>query len=202
MARTSTAKTESTSPLSRRVLVSIGGDITSALSKVIWQHEIPLLEEIWGEGNVRELDPALLDDGYTAKISPALLPHNKKQDHIEKPSETAGIGFVFVGDARQEYERLGSVYGRHTEHNLLYVEHVYGRFQTGNFQKMLGLADFDDMPDAQLRQVAIEHGHLPIVSRDATQEERRAEAAARAALYAMPREPLLKLVTDLAAAIA
>lgn len=197
-----TARSNSDRVLSRRVLVAIGGDLTSALSKIVWMHEIPILEEVWGEGKVRTVDASALDEGYTTKISPNLTPHNKQQDKIEKPSETAGIDFVFVGDARTEYERLATLYGRHTENSMTYVEYVYGRFNEGRFERLLGLADFDDMPDAQLRQVAIEHGHLPIVSRDSTPEERKAEATARRELFTMGREQLLKLVTELVGSFA
>lgn len=197
-----TAATQADRDLPRRVLVKIGGDITSTLSRVVWQHEVPILEEIWGEGNVVEIDPAVLDDGYTDRISADLLPHNKKQDRIQRPSEVAGIGFVFVGDARSEYDRLAEVYGRHTDHNIPYVEHVYGRFQERRFERMLGLPEFSDMPDAQLREIAIDHGHLPSVNQDSTKEERLAQAEERRKLFSMSREQLLELVTNLAGELA
>ncbi len=190
--------------LSRRILVNIkhGTDRTCEMPKVVWMHERPILEAIWGEGNVVDVAPKTLDDGYSATPSVDMMPHNKTQDAIVRPSTTHGIDFVFVGDAQSEYERLASVYGKAMDRDILVVELIYGRFQEGKFEKLLGLPDFDDMPDEQLRQIAIEHGHLPIVSRDATAEDRKAAAAAARELQLMPRDKLLELVTNLTGALA
>lgn len=185
--------------LSRRILVEIshGVDVLSKISKIVWAHEYPILEEVHGEGNVKRLDPSSMDDGYTDKVSPANLAHNKVQDLVRRPSEVAGLGFAFYGDARTEYERLVQAFGMHVEVKMPVVEKVYGRFSTGTFERALGLAEFDDMPDAQLRAIVTEYGYLPQLRHDSTKEERREAGDAYAKLNTMPREELLKLTEEL-----
>lgn len=195
-----TEATEAPKNLSRRVLVNVKRDQTTATPRIVWAHELPILEAIFGEGNVDLIDPSTMDEGYSSKQSAALLPFNKKQDTIRKPSEVAGIGFVFTGDAQGEYERLASVYGYHPEVKQPWVENVYGRFQTRDFERILGLADFSDMPDAQLRQLIEAHGHIPIVGMDASPEERKEAEAVRAQLFAMPRAELLNLAEEVVGA--
>jgi hypothetical protein len=127
--------------LSRRILVEVDRDMTAKTPKVIWKHEFSILEAIYGEGKVKELDPKSMDDGYTAKVSPALLPWNKKQEPVTRPSEAAGIGFVFTGDARAEYDRLANAYGKLPDENILAVEKVYGRFQGRQVRRAGGRGD-------------------------------------------------------------
>lgn len=160
MARPSTAVTE-TSPgklLSRRVFVTIFRDQTENVAKVVWAHEIPLLEAMHGEGNVRAVDPTQLDEGYTGKPSADLLPFNKKQDPVLPPSETASLDWAFTGSLRTEYERLSEVYGRHPEINETMCEHVYGRFQRGDFARVVGTPELADLPDSQLREMLAGYG--------------------------------------------
>lgn len=188
-------------PLSRRILVEISHptDMTTKVPKVIWHHELAILEEVHGGGNVKMLDPGTMNDGYKARISPDLLVYNKRQDQIQRPSDVASIGFVFFGDAETEYARLCSAYGRHVDVNSPVAEVVYGRFQDGRFERFLGLAEFSDMPDAQLRQLVTSHGYLPQLGMDPTPEERKAAGDAYAKLANMPRAELLKLTEELAA---
>ena len=138
-----------TQPLSRRVLVIIDRDITAKTSSVIWQHEIPILEAVFGEGKVTPQDAKTLNEGFSSKVSPDLLPYNKVQDAISPPSETSGIGWVFVGDARTEYDRLVSVYGLMPNEERLFVEAVYGRFSDGRAHEYtpgaLVLANYNGM---------------------------------------------------------
>ncbi len=147
--------------LSRRVLVLINRDMTAKTSRIVWQHEIPILEAIFGDGEVKVQDPKVLDDGYSGKPSADMLIYNKKQDPILPPSQTAGLDFVFCGDARTEYDRLTAVYGRHPEVNQSMAEHVYGRFQDGRFQSIVGSAVLEDLPDAQLRELVSSWGADP-----------------------------------------
>jgi len=186
--------------LSRRILVVIshGKDAMSKISKVIWHHEFPVLEEVHGKDNIKITDPSTMDEGYSARISPTLLPYNKNQDRIKPPSEVAGIGNVFYGSAETEFERLAVAYGMHPEVKVPVVEYVYGRFNEGKFERALGLSGFEDMPDAQLRGIVTDYGYLPQIGRDSTPEERRAAGEAYAKLNTMPRDELLKLTEELA----
>lgn len=157
MARPSTARDEP-KLLSRRVLVVVKRDQTTATPRVVWQHEIPILEAIFGEGNVTLPDPSTMDDGYSPKIARELLIYNKSQDPILPPSETASIGFVFIGSPAVEYERLVGAYGMHPEVRQSYCENVYGRFQENRFSGVLGRATLEDLPEAQLRQLVRDFG--------------------------------------------
>ncbi len=159
--------------LSRRVLVNIKRDQTAAIPRVIWQHEKPILEELFGEGNVVEVDVSTLDEGYSAKPAPELLIHNKKQDAILPPSETAGIGYVFIGSPQVEFQRLISAYGMHPTIQSSTAEHVYGRFQEGRFAGVIGFPSVADLPDAQLRSLALEFGVEPADVKQADQEKLR-----------------------------
>jgi hypothetical protein len=182
--------------LSRRILVEIDRDMTAKTAKVVWQHEIPVIEAIFGEGKAKEIDPAGLDEGYTSKISPALLPFNKKQELIPRPSDAAGIGFVFIGDPRTEYDRLAAAYGRLPDENVLAVEKVYGRFQGGRFA-LIGGAELEDLPAAQLRSLIESYGAAPMgAHREMTDEEASSAAKARTEFLAADKATLIKLATE------
>jgi hypothetical protein len=182
--------------LSRRALVNIKRDALEVVSRVVWEHEIPLLEQVHGEGNITPVDPKTMDDGYNAKPSPDMLVHNKRQDVIKPPSESACIGYVFAGDARAEHARLGEVYGKLLDENRLVVEHIYGRFQEGRFSLVVGAAELEDMPEAQLREVIIAHGWLPQTSKESTDAERREASEARRKLFEMPHAGLVDLANQ------
>lgn len=189
--------------LSRRVLVTVKRDALEVVPRIVWEHEIPLLQEIHGEGNIVNVDAKTMDESYNPKPSPDMLVYNKKQDIIKPPSETAGIGYVFASDARAEHARLGDVYGKMPEENRLVVEHVYGRFQEGRFSAVVGSAELDDMPEAQLRDTIIAYGWLPQTAKDSTDAERREASEARRKLFEMPHAELVALaesVTGLAMA--
>lgn len=192
MARTAPEKV-----LSRRVLVNVRRDVYTSTPQIVWQHEIPILEEIHGEGNVTDVDPDTMDEGYQSKVTPDLLPFNKAQDQIARPSTTQGIGFVFFGSAQVEYNRLIGAYGRHMEKPIPNVEAVYGRYQDGNFAKVTGQAELSDLPEAQLRELIKSYGYLPEVSFDATPEEKSQASKARKALMETDKPGLLKIAEDL-----
>jgi hypothetical protein len=145
------------SAFSKRVLVVIDRDMTSKTPKVVWQHEIPVLEAVHGEGSIIEVNPQEMNEGYSAKVTPGMTPHNKKQDKILPPSETAGLGFLFIGDADEEYERLAAVYGVDDE-GTPQVENAYGRRNERRLASMLQMPSVRDLPKLQLRQVLVDHG--------------------------------------------
>jgi hypothetical protein len=192
-----TRKATPNGPVSRRVLVVVKRDMTAETPRVIWEHEKPLLQAIFGEDSVVDVDAATMDEGFTTKISPDLLVHNRRQDPIKRPSEANCIGYAFAGDTRAEYERLAGAYGKHPAQNMLTVEYVYGRFQEGRFERVVTPASFEDMPEGQLRELIVSFGFLPIVTKDSTPEEKRTEAEARANLARMPKADLLKLAEEL-----
>lgn len=185
-------------PLSRRVLVNIRRDQTATTPRVVWQHEIPILEQIFGDGNVQEVAPATLDEGYSTKQTPDMLVHNKKQDPIKRPSESLSLGWVFVGNPQTEYERLCSAYGRHTEMPVPNCEHVYGRFQAGNFARLVGTPELADLPDDQLRDLIKAWGfEIPQTDTKSTPEQIEKAAEARAKFNTMTSAELVALAESI-----
>lgn len=200
MGRTSAkeAASEVDKPVSRRVLVLIKRDQTAATPRVIWMHEFPILEEIFGSGNVEEIDANKLNEGYSAKPSPELLVHNKAQDPIKPPSENMQLGWAFVGNPEAEYERLCMVYGRHAEVPVPNCQHVFGRFQEQRFSKMLGRPTLNDLPDDQLRDLIKAWGfQIPQVDTKTTAEDRKAAEEARAQFNALTSDKLVELAERL-----
>jgi len=184
--------------LSRRVLVNIKRDQTAVTPRVVWMHEIPILEQIFEEGNVVMVNPEALDEGYSTKQTPDMLAHNKKQDPIKRPSESLCLGWVFVGNPQAEYERLSACYGRHLEMPISNCEHVYGRFQTGAFQKLLGLPELADLPDDQLRELIKAWGfEIPQTDTKSTPEQIEKAAEARAKFNTMTTDELVALAVEL-----
>jgi hypothetical protein len=161
MPRQSAVRKEEQKHFSHRMLVLVKRDMTNHTPKVIWAHELPLLEEIHGEGNIEVTDASVLDDGYSEKISPALLVHNKKQDPVPRPSETHGLGYLFIGAREMEYQRLTEIYGRCADENMPVVEKVYGRFRAGDFARLTPVPELSDLPVGQLRGLLLEHGIEP-----------------------------------------
>lgn len=183
--------------LSRRVLVTIRRDQTTETPRVVWQHEIPILQLIWGKDEVKEQDPKLLDEGYTTKVSADMLPHNKRQDVLLPPSVTSGIGHVFIGHPQAEFDRLVAAYGKHTEINQPNVEFVYGRFSTGQFAQMLGRPALADLPDTQLRDLILGYGFaLPVATKDSTPAEQREASEAWTKFRALDTASLVKLAAE------
>lgn len=183
--------------VSRRVLVTIKRDQTTATPRVIWQHELPILEAVFGEGNVVEIDRAALDEGYTARVQPSMLVHNKRQDAPTRPSDAAGLDFVFIGNAQAEFDRMGFVYGRHPEVNQSFVENVYGRMSVGAFKRALGKPTLATLPSEQLRALALAYGFaLPVTSKDSSESDKKAAADAYATFYGLPHAALVKLAEE------
>lgn len=187
---------QSDKQLSRRIAVLVDRDPMLKTPRAIWQHEFPILEEIFGEDKVTEIDAKVLDDGYVATVNPSMLAYNKTQDAIDRPSANLGIGHVFTGNPEVEYQRLAEVYGRHPEENILLVEKVYGRSREGRFQRMLGMPDLADLPEKQLRSLIVDYGYAPEPHKDASQDEKNAAFAKRKELAAMSMDGLIKIAQE------
>lgn len=193
-----------TASLSTRiaVLVKHGTDINTAIPKVIWAHEVPLLEEIHGRDRVEEIPTSKLNEHFRQKATADLLIHNKAQDGFIPPSDALGVGFVFTGDLENEYHRLVGVYGKHKDIDISLVEHIYGRFQSGQFESLIRPGQIEDMPNAQLRQLIRGHGYVPGIDKDSTQEQRADSVAKHNEVNNAPRERLVELAEELDASYA
>lgn len=129
--------------MSTRVFVVIDRGMTDKTAKMIWRHEIPILEAIHGEGTVSEVDPEKLDP---------------------MPMGHYGIGEPFkTNDARDEYARLADVYGAHPEVKMSNVEYAYGRIDEGRFEAALGknykaIDEYDLMSTADILVQSVELG--------------------------------------------
>jgi hypothetical protein len=184
--------------LSTRQLVTINRDMTAVTPKVIWAHERPILEEIFGDGMVKDADATTLDEGFKPVASKDFLAYNKKQDSLKKPSESQGFGFVFIGDPQSEYQRLAEVYGKHSTDNMANVEKIFGRFQSGMFTRALGdKPEITDLPVAQLRQLIESSGSAPAgEDKDMTKEEKAVAAKERAAFLSADKATLLAMAKE------
>jgi len=192
-AESTRASEQSSKPLSRRIHVMVKRDITSSASTTIWQHEKPILESLFGEGNITEVEAATLDEGYAAFVRPDMLVYNKTQDKIPAPSESHGMGFVFIGNAQAEYERLAAAYGRLKDEKRDTVEVVYGRFQDGRFAGLLGKPELEDLPSHQLRGLILDYGYAPIPHKDAAADEKNAVFKLRKELGEADKPTLIKI---------
>lgn len=185
--------------LSRRIMVEIDRDMTAKTPKVIWEHELPILEVIFGEGRVQRIEPKTLDDGFSARRDPTLEVWNKNTDAPRKPSESVGLGFVFCGNPQAEYSRLVETYGKHTEQSLPNVEYVYGRFIGPNceFANLVGQADLEDLPEEQLRSLLRDYGYLQAIdATSATDEQRKQYAEDVKRFESMSRDELIAAAID------
>jgi len=189
------------SPLSKRMLVNIQRDQTTATPRVIWAHEMPILEAIHGEGNVKEVNPEDLDEGYKPKFPASFSIHNRVEGIPPKPSESLGIGYVFIGDPGNEYDRMRACYGlRLLDSGQLgepWVEYIYGRFLSGQFRTIVGAPTLEDVPPAQLRQLLKEYGYsVPVAGFDSTDAERKNAAQAERTFNALDKPSLVKLAQE------
>ena len=187
-----------TGALSRRVLVNIKRDQTTATPRVVWAHEVPILEAIWGEGNVVNIEPSVLDEGFSPKAAASMLVHNRVQDAFRRPSESLSLGWVFCGDARAEYDRLAACYGMHPEVKQPWVENVFDRFQKGTFSAMVSRPELEDLPEDQLRTMLLQSGYqLPVVTYESSEAERAAASKARKEFEAADKAALVKLADEI-----
>jgi hypothetical protein len=195
MARHPAPQGTSEKVLSRRILVNVKRDMTAVIPRVIWEHEKPLLQELFSD--VADVDPASLDEGYNPTPRPDMMAYNKTMDRVPKPSVSMGIGHVFIGDAQGEYDRLAAVYGKHPEENILLVDKIYGRFQGGSFSTLMGKPELADLPDSQLRGLVVDYGYAPEPHKDASEAEKKDAWQKRKALMTMDHAGLVKVAEEL-----
>jgi hypothetical protein len=197
MARHPAPQASSEKTLSRRVPVNIRRDMTAAIPKIVWQHELPILQALFGE--VEDIDPAKLDEGFSPTQRPDMMPYNKTQDRIARPSESLGVGHVFIGNAEAEYDRLSAMYGRPSKEEdgkLPWVEKIYGRFQEGRFARLLGEPELADLPENQLYGLVLAYGYAPEPHKDAAPDEKNAAWAKRKALMTADKAALVKIAEE------
>ncbi|MGJ7484336.1 hypothetical protein ACSFA2_03705 [Variovorax sp. LT2P21] len=195
-------RTAAAGMLSRRILVTIDQGMTIKTPKVIYEHELPIFQEIHGGGaedgeggavTVIEDPVGFLDKEWKPRQDMNLLQHNKKQDDLTRPSEGAGIGFVFLGNPAEEWSRLAAAYGKCVDEDKLVVERIYGRAREGRLATMLGKPSLKDLPIAQLRQLIVGTGYVVDVAKDTPEAERPAILERRKAFLALDVAGLAEL---------
>lgn len=90
--------------LARRILTHVQRNPMEALPKIVFEHEVPLLSIIHGEGNVRVVFET--PDGLNKDIK-------------------ASLGKAETIDPHAEWGRLATVYGNHPQYNLPVVEYFF-----------------------------------------------------------------------------
>lgn len=134
--------------LPRRCLVEVRRDITETISKLVYEHEVDILREVHGEGNVAIVEDPLQHNILIAPIDVveaaraearkaskkgqrvvALFMHTEHPMRWEPADEDqpGDVGKwvmdpVYVGD---EMNRLRTVYGMHHEKKEFFVDVVY-----------------------------------------------------------------------------
>lgn len=166
-------------PKTPRVIVNVKRGPTDTIGKVVFRHEIPLLEEIHGEGNVAvitDTDPdgrKLMRSALKGK-GPVISVEEFPEDDLGADATVIMKHFDPADDPREEYNRMELVYGRHAEKPMSVVEAVYGRFQEGRFtaavrgdmvrgKPQLTAADIEAMkgPEIQERLVELRVEYAP-----------------------------------------
>ena len=126
-------------PTTPRVQVTIKRGPTDTIGKTVFEHEIPILEEIHGAGNVlrvTETDPdgrKLIRAALRGK-GPVVSRENFPDDDLMADSVIEMKHFDPADDPREEYNRMVHVYGMHIEQAMPNVEVVFGRYDTGRFE--------------------------------------------------------------------
>jgi hypothetical protein len=126
-----------------RVIATVDKGMTDKPMVCVFPWEIPLLEVIHGDGSVlvQEIDD-LTDFGAKAIVQRIKLKHTEehapdlRQQLINFCNELPD-GIEPFDDPRSEYDRMANVYGMHPEVKQSIVENVYGRYDSGNFAKMV-----------------------------------------------------------------
>jgi hypothetical protein len=162
--------------MSKRVLVVVSRGVTDATPVRVWEHEVPILDAVHGEGAVRRLQVKDLVEKKNQKTTvlpgttQTVIQRDLAADHPLKKVELESIathellarhlklGEEFDGDPRQEYQRLVDVYGMHKEYKMPNVEYVYGRESEGRFLKSLGVKPPEEMNIAELRAALEKNG--------------------------------------------
>lgn len=143
--------------MSKRILVLVqraggGTHVTDQTPTIVFEHEVPLLEEIHGEGSCEVVE-------YDQILDREVVTKRKEQiDYIVKANH---LGENFMGDPFEEYQRLSIKYGMHPDVRMAVVEKVYGVFREGRFTKACGATSYEEMPMAQLREICEELGIVP-----------------------------------------
>lgn len=142
--------------MSKRVLVTIDRGMTDKTSKVVWEHEIPVLQAVHGSEvkqvsleDVEDLKGTAIVLAGTTQVVDPKDPRFRDQAKekvalVDIIKRNLSIGSQFSGNVDEEFERLVGLYGTHPEYGLPFVEYVYGRPEQGRLKDAIGAIVEDD----------------------------------------------------------
>lgn len=125
-----------------RTMLIIDRDMSEKLATVVYEHEVPIMQEVHGESKVIRYQVSA-DDSLS-------------MDAIGGPTEI---------DVREEYNRLGAKYGRHNEQNVLYVDMVYGRWNERRYAQFFEAGGGDVIRDEEF-EIQPKRRARPVVNAD------------------------------------
>lgn len=95
--------------------VTIFKSVEVSIAKTVYEHEVPVLEQVFGDGNV-----------VRYKRHDLVFPKGKKYQ-VEAPDPV--VYPVEEIDYEEEYYRLQSTYGKKGDSDISVVEYVYGKIE-------------------------------------------------------------------------
>lgn len=139
--------------MSKRVLALVqrtgnGTNITDLTPTVVWEHEVPILEELHGTIDV-------IDESRYQELLDRDVVENR-QTILDEIIKNTGLGKEFTGTAEDEYARLINKYGQHPDVKVPVVEKVYGSLREGKFKNACG--GYESMTAAELRKILDDAG--------------------------------------------
>lgn len=138
-----------------QVLILVRRGLTDDTATMVYPWEVPILEVIHGEGNVREAEGP-----ETAKWL--------RMTGVNQPADTVtelhGGGVKTAQaydpslDITAEYGRMEQKYGRHAEMPQSNVENVYGPLKNGQFEAAVLENLPDDLREGRVARILMESG--------------------------------------------
>lgn len=139
--------------MSKRVLALVqrtgnGTNITDLTPTVVWEHEVPILEELHGTIDV-------IDESRYQELLDRDVVENRSVI-LDEIIRNTRLGDVFNGTPEDEYARLINKYGLHPDVKVPVVEKVYGSLREGKFKTACG--GYETMTAADLRKILDDAG--------------------------------------------
>lgn len=115
----------------KQVLFEVNRGMTDKTPVLVYPWEVPLLEDIHGEGNVTEVTHA--ETLKLIKRTKVDEPHRTRIELAEGQVRESPY-YDPLDDIAAEYGRMQAKYGMHPSIEMTIVEHVYGRLASGQFE--------------------------------------------------------------------
>ena len=126
--------------LARKCDVLIYQSNLSTIPKQVYEHEIPVIETIFGEGTVTKYD-------YKPMVFAKDKSTGKDMSYQVQSTESATYDVEEV-EHDEEYMRMMDLYGKHQTIDIFNVTHVYGR-QEDNKMETKGKELYGKLPKAK-----------------------------------------------------